>query len=136
MSAHPLLTVFGLCWLALGSLIAQGASGGNEPAAELPDFKTKVLPILDAKCIRCHSAKRRGGKLDVQTVEAMLAGGVSGPAIKPGNATKSLLIELIHYNEMPPKKEEPRISKEELELLRVWINGLPKTAVRREDASG
>ena len=115
-----------LCVISLGSFATPSTSAAEEPPTEPPDFKTKVMPVLEAKCIRCHGAKRRGGKLDMQTVEAMLAGGVSGPAIKPGNATKSLLIELIHYNEMPPKKEEPRVSKEELELLRVWINALPK----------
>ena len=32
------------------------------------------------------------------------------------------MIELIHDNEMPPKKESPRVTKEELELLRKWID--------------
>ena len=58
-------------------------------------------------------------------MESMLTGGVTGPAIQPGNAQKSLLIELIHFNEMPPKKETPRIKKEELELLRTWIDAMP-----------
>ncbi|MSU44332.1 MAG: hypothetical protein EXS22_09925, partial [Pedosphaera sp.] len=60
-----------------------------------------------------------------RSLDSMLTGGESGPAFKPGNAEKSLLIELIHFNEMPPKKETPRVTKEELELLRKWINALP-----------
>lgn len=120
--------ILAACWLALGSLTAQPASAGDDPPADPPDFKTKVLPIFEAKCIRCHGPNRRGGRLDMQTVEALLKGGVSGPAIKPGNAAKSLMIEMIHYNEMPPKKESPRVSKEELELLRAWVNSLPKPA--------
>lgn len=91
-----------------------------------PDFNAAILPILQAKCIRCHGEKRKAGKLDMRTIQAMLAGGESGPAFKPGDAGKSLLVELIHFNEMPPKKEQPRVTKEELELLRGWINGLPK----------
>jgi hypothetical protein len=39
-----------------------------------------------------------------------------------------LLIELIHFNEMPPKKEMPRVTKEELELLRKWIDAMPQGA--------
>ena len=97
-----------------------------ENARAAPDFKADVLPIFEAKCIRCHGAKRRAGKLDMRTLEALLAGGESGPALKPGNAQKSLLIELIHFKEMPPKKEEPRVTKEELDLLRAWIDGMPK----------
>jgi len=65
----------------------------------------------------------------MRTLEALLAGGVSGPALKPGNAQKSLLIELLHYNEMPPKKETPRVTKGEITLLRNWINAMPIPSV-------
>lgn len=123
-------------WLA--GLVACGLAAANVEASDKreagPDFQRDVLPLLEAKCLRCHGAKRRDGKLDMRTVEAMLAGGVSGPALKPGNAQKSLLIELVHYNEMPPKKETPRVTKEEIVLLKNWINalpGLPEVAPRR-----
>ncbi|MDB6005801.1 MAG: hypothetical protein JWR15_2788, partial [Prosthecobacter sp.] len=35
-------------------------------------------------------------------------------------------IELIHYKEMPPKKEGPFVTAIELELLRQWINSMPE----------
>ena len=106
-------------------VLAAGIACADDTPAEKPDFKKDVLPILDAKCIRCHGEKRKDGKLDLRSVESMLTGGVTGPAIQPGNAQKSLLIELIHFNEMPPKKATPRIKKEELELLRTWIDAMP-----------
>ena len=114
--------------LALPLSLVSSPARAEGPPAGTPDFKTQVLPILDAKCIRCHSARRKSGKLDMQTEKAMLAGGVSGPAFKPGNAAKSLMIEMIHYKEMPPKREEPKVTKEELDLLRAWINAMPKPA--------
>lgn len=89
-----------------------------------PDFQNDILPIFEEKCIRCHGAKRKGGKLDMRTMEALLEGGDTGAALKPGNARKSLLIELIHYKEMPPKKEKQPVTPEELELMRRWIDGL------------
>lgn len=110
--------------LLFGVAVA-GSAWAEDKRDAVPDFQRDVLPIFEAKCLRCHGAKRRDGKLDMRTLEAMLAGGVSGPAFKPGNAQKSLLIELLHYNEMPPKKEPPRVTKEELELLRRWINAMP-----------
>ena len=106
-------------------VLAAGYACADEKAGEVPDFKKDVQPILEAKCIRCHGEKRRDGKLDLRTVESMLTGGVTGPALQPGNSKKSLLIELIHFNEMPPKKQTPRIEKEELELLRKWIDAMP-----------
>ncbi len=113
-----------LCGLIFCGLAAGNASADDQPA-EAPDFKKDVLPILETKCNRCHGAQRRDGKLDLRTLDSMLAGGVSGPAIKRGNSKKSLLIELIHFNEMPPKKQTPRVTKEELELLRKWIDAMP-----------
>ncbi|MFC5455507.1 c-type cytochrome domain-containing protein [Prosthecobacter fluviatilis] len=101
--------------LLLGSL----AGAADVPA---PDFKKDILPVFEEKCIRCHGAKRRGGRLDMRTLSALLEGGDTGPALKPGNAKKSLLIELIHYKEMPPKKEGPFITPAELEMLRRWID--------------
>ena len=113
----------------LGGLMLYGlptlASGADDKPDVPVDFQRDVLPIFEAKCLRCHGAKKRDAKLDMRTLEALLAGGVTSPAIKPGNAQKSLLIELLHYNEMPPKKETPRVTKEELALLRKWINAMP-----------
>lgn len=101
-----------------------GSLAEDKPQAA-PDFQKDVLPVFEEKCIRCHGAKRRDGKLDMRTLEALHEGGVTGPAIKPGNAKKSLLIELIHYKEMPPKKKGPFITSTELEMLRLWINTMP-----------
>ena len=115
-----------------GGLLLCGLAGGTTSADEkrdaAPDFQRDVLPIFEAKCLRCHGEKKRDGKLDMRTLDTLLKGGVTSPAIKPGNAQKSLLIELLHYNEMPPKKESPRVTKEELELLRKWINAMPVPA--------
>lgn len=104
------------------------ASGSADEAG--PDFRKDIAPIFEAKCIRCHGAKRRGGKLDMRSLEAMIEGGVTGPAIKKGNARKSLLFELIYHREMPPKKETPGVTKPELDLLRAWIDAMPVTEMR------
>jgi hypothetical protein len=102
------------CCVALFALTAEAAM----PAA--PDFKSDVLPILEAKCIACHGARKQG-KLDLRTREAMLKGGNTGPAIEPGKPDKSLMIELIHFNEMPPKKSKERVTAGEMKLLKAWI---------------
>ena len=110
--------------LLLGSLAEVTARAQDKPQLA-PDFQKDILPVFEEKCIRCHGAKHRDGKLDMRTLEALLEGGVTGPAIKPGNAKKSLLIELIHFKEMPPKKKGPFITSTELEMLRHWINIMP-----------
>lgn len=93
------------------------------PAADQPlDFHGKVWPILKAKCLECHHAQDRQGGLDLSSRAAMLTGGNSGAALVPGQPHNSLMIELIEFDEMPPRKAKTaRVSKRELELLRRWI---------------
>ena len=118
-----------LLQIFLGGLLISSLAEVNaiveDKQTSVPDFKKDVLPIFEEKCLHCHGAKRSGGKLDMRTLEAMLTGGDTGPAIKPGNAKKSLLIELIYHKEMPPKKEKNFVTLTELELLRRWIDAMP-----------
>src|SRR4051794_37406119 len=76
----------------------------SEPSAKVaaPEFTRDIAPIFETKCNRCHGAKKRGGALDMRTTTALLKGGNSGPAYRSGDSEKSLLVELIHFNEMPP----------------------------------
>lgn len=87
-----------------------------------PELKRDIMPILEAKCLRCHGDRRKDAKLDLRTREAMLKGGVTGAAIEPGKSAKSLLVELIHFNEMPPKREKPRVTPDELKKIKEWID--------------
>ena len=67
-------------------------------------FEQEVRPLLVEKCYSCHAAAKTKGGLRLDSIEAMLAGGDSGPALVPGRPAESLLIEAIHYDgpEMPP----------------------------------
>lgn len=117
-------------FLFIGCLAKVGLWADDQALPPAPDFQKDILPIFEEKCIRCHGAKRKGGKLDMRTMEALMEGGDTGAALKPGNARKSLLIELIHYKEMPPKKEKQPVTPEELVLMRRWIDGMVEVAKR------
>jgi uncharacterized membrane protein len=104
-----------------GWLTAAGAEPEPRAKPAAVDYQRDVVPILEAKCNRCHTEKKAGGKLITTSRAAMLKGGASGPAIEPGNPDKSILIELIHFNEMPPKRVQPRVTADELKLLKAWI---------------
>jgi hypothetical protein len=119
-----------VCFLLISVVALSAFAAESDPApakAGGPDFKKEVLPILEAKCLDCHGAKKKDGKLDLRTRDAMLKGGNTGAAIEPGKPDKSLLIELIHFNEMPPKKTKPRVTADEMKLLKAWIEaGAPE----------
>ncbi|MEM6917328.1 MAG: DUF1549 domain-containing protein, partial [Verrucomicrobiota bacterium] len=63
------------------------------------------------------------GSLQVDHLEHLLLGGETGPAIVPGDAEKSLLIESIRYEnedlQMPPKE---KLSAEIVADFEQWIN--------------
>lgn len=76
-------------------------------------FESKIRPALAKHCYECHSeesGKTKGG-LRVDTRNALLQGGDTGPGIVPGDLDKSLFVTAIRYEdedfEMPPKGKLP-----------------------------
>jgi mono/diheme cytochrome c family protein len=85
-------------------------------------FRDRVAPILERHCLRCHGTEAPKGGFSLVTRQALLTGGENGPAIEPGNAGESLLIEMI-IGEKPqmPKGSRP-LSAKEIGTLREWID--------------
>ncbi|HZL56778.1 MAG TPA: DUF1549 domain-containing protein, partial [Bryobacteraceae bacterium] len=90
-------------------------------AADTDDFETRVRPLLASKCYTCHTDAKSGG-LQLDTREHMLAGGKSGPAIRPGDPDDSLLIQAIRQTrpnlKMPPGG---KLKDDEIAAVAAWI---------------
>tara|TARA_Y100001933_G_scaffold66882_1_gene67216 strand:- start:334 stop:2712 length:2379 start_codon:yes stop_codon:yes gene_type:complete len=84
-------------------------------------FESKIRPVLATHCFECHGHKDKGG-LKLDSREAILQGGDSGPAIVLGKPQKSLLMTAVQHAdselEMPPKKKLP---PEAIADLSQWI---------------
>jgi hypothetical protein len=113
---------------AIGSiaLIVLGGSSASSAENPIDFFEKKIRPVLVENCYKCHSASAEKLKaaLLLDTREGMLKGGESGkPAIIPGDAEASLLVEAIRYQnedlQMPPKK---RLTPQQVEDFVQWIN--------------
>ena len=52
-------------------------------------FEARIRPVLATNCYSCHADSQLGG-LRVDSREAILKGGKSGPAIVPGDPEKSV----------------------------------------------
>jgi hypothetical protein len=82
-------------------------------AQKLAFFESKIRPVLIQHCYKCHSttSEKLKASLKLDSRGDMLKGGDSGPAIIPGDADKSRLIEAIRYSnedmQMPPKGKLP-----------------------------
>lgn len=97
----------------------------ESPATEagsvgLVSFAANIMPIFEAKCVKCHGVERVKEGLDMQTYENIMAGSFNGAVVAPGNAAESLLVQLIVENEMPNRG--PKITPDELQLIREWVN--------------
>ncbi len=99
----------------------------KRPADKPVSFSREVIDILDAKCTGCHNDALAENKLKMETVEQMLKGGKSGPALVAGKADESLMFRMgSHRLEpvMPPKdkKELKPWTSEEAALIKLWID--------------
>ncbi len=101
-------------------------------AAEIPQeqvdfFEKKIRPVLVENCYKCHSVaegKSRGG-LTLDSKEGWVKGGENGSPIKPGDPANSSLISSVKGEDedsmMPPKKENKRLTAEQINDLTEWV---------------
>ena len=105
--------------LLSSALLAQA----QPTATQLEFFEKNIRPVLAAKCYACHSAKLKTpmGGLRLDSRDALLKGGDSGPAIIAGDPAHSRLIAALSYSEdlkMPPTG---KLSVEEQANFRAWV---------------
>jgi hypothetical protein len=80
------------------------AGSGSAFAAEEVSFKYDVLPILQTRCISCHSPGGEGlakTGLDLSSYEALMKGTRHGPIVVPGDPLTSNLNVLIEGRASP-----------------------------------
>src|SRR5215207_1114183 len=64
-------------------------------------FKNHVRPVLVARCLKCHDGDKTEGELDLTDRDRLHKGGDHGPAVVPGEPTKSLLYRMIAHEKKP-----------------------------------
>jgi mono/diheme cytochrome c family protein len=108
-------------------LLALCAAARGDDAME--QFAKKVQPLLKRKCFECHSSKadELKGNLKLESVDDILKGGDSGPAVKAGDVEESLLLKAIRYQiedmQMPPSG---KLDDEDIQLVEAWVQALGK----------
>ena len=96
------------------------------PAERKVDFATDIQPLLERSCLKCHGDKRPKSDFRLTSRESVLKGGELGVAILPGDSANSPLVHiiagLVEDTEMPPEGKAPALSREEIGLIRGWID--------------
>jgi mono/diheme cytochrome c family protein len=90
------------------------------------DFARDIQPLFEVACIRCHGPVKPKSNYRLDTRAAALKGGENGIDIVPGHGDQSPLIHyvagLVPDMEMPPKGKGDPLSREQVALLRAWID--------------
>src|SRR2546426_1035951 len=95
---------------------AARAASSSEPLA------TKAAAILQQRCLACHGEKTAMSDLRLTGRADALRGGKRGPAIKPGQASESLLFQAVaHIGKITMPPGDAKLPGEEIETLRAWI---------------
>jgi len=95
------------------------------PSTKQVDFDRDIKPIFTTHCAKCHAGKSEKGGLKLDDPKAALAGGNSGPVYVVGISAESKLIHLVastKSDEVMPPGEAKKLSKDEIGLLRAWID--------------
>ncbi|MFP6762492.1 MAG: c-type cytochrome domain-containing protein, partial [Planctomycetaceae bacterium] len=99
-------------------------AAGQAVAADTPQvqltFEKDILPIVKAKCIRCHAGVEPKAGLNLTSPASLLTGGKSGAALRIRAAESSLLYEMVSSDRMPPVGQ--KLTAGEKGLIRKWFN--------------
>ncbi len=93
------------------------------PAQPAPTYGAQVLPILQQKCLACHSGAAKMGSLVMDTYDTLRQGGAHGPVIVPGKGSESRIVLMLEGRLQPrmPFNSTP-LSPAEIDVIRRWID--------------
>ncbi len=128
-SLHVVVLGLAAAGLASAAVFWQPVTVQASPRASQPDpvefYTTKVQPILQTNCYRCHAGLNHRGGLMLDTKAGMMKGGHDGAVIVAGHPEQSLLIKLIRHEgpaddpmPMPPKS---KLSDADIAIVTQWV---------------
>ncbi len=121
--------VLGAAAIALmGWSLRPGIDGvAAQDDASKPEFyTTRVQPILETNCYKCHGGMNHRGGLNFSTKAGLFKGGHDGVVVVPGDPAKSLLVRLIRHegpadDPMPMPPKGPKISDADIATVERWV---------------
>ena len=119
----------------------RASAAASFPRESIEFFESRVRPILADKCFKCHGEKKQSNGLRLDSREAALKGGDSGPSLVAGKPDESLLVQAVAQThaelKMPPSGKLPDAA---VATLREWVAQgapwpAPSTAAGRDAAT-
>jgi hypothetical protein len=120
--------------IAIGS-ISWSALAKDVDVSKLPAPATKkdvtyakdIKPIFEKSCFKCHGSEKQKAKLRVDSVAAITKGSENGKILEPGDSAKSKIVHNVarigdEDDWMPPVDKGDPLTKEQVALIRAWID--------------
>src|SRR5215470_2075498 len=107
---------------AIAALVLTLGAAALDASSNRDVFNQSVLPILEKNCATCHMAANPAGGLNVSSLDALLSGGKHGPAIAPGDAKQSLLLQYLRGEKTPRMPMGGALSEDVIASLAKSIN--------------
>ncbi len=130
---HPrLLLGLGICLLAAcasqpptqepAAAPAPVTAAAAESSARV-SFERQVKPILESKCLACHSGASAPWGFRLESKEFAFVRGTSGPRIVPGKPEQTLILALAstHKNVAVMPLDGAHLTEAESKTLRRWV---------------
>ena len=96
------------------------------PSSRYGEIAPRVREILQRHCVECHGARPGKAMKGLHILDHKGLLDSARRIVVPGEPDDSRLIQRIKDGSMPPEEEEvrlPRVSEEELVILKAWIRG-------------
>lgn len=104
---------------------AQTSQTASDPAANAAFYTSRVQPILQTNCYRCHGGLNHRGGLMLDSPAGLMKGGHDGVVIVPGHPEQSLLIKLIRHegppNDPMPMPPKAKLSDADIATVEQWV---------------
>ncbi|MFK7821517.1 MAG: PSD1 and planctomycete cytochrome C domain-containing protein, partial [Planctomycetaceae bacterium] len=97
-----------------------GETQAEPRRTDIAFFEQNVRPLLASHCVKCHGPAKQESNLRLDSREAILTGGDSGPAITLSKPDESLILKALRYEdyEMPPAGQ---LAARDVAKVRHWI---------------
>jgi hypothetical protein len=116
------------------AVLALTVNAADVDASKLPPaaakqgvtFDKDIKPLFEKSCVKCHGAEKQKGKLRLDSLAVTLKGGENGKCVLPGDSAKSGLVHSVARLDpeaaMPPEDKGDPLTKEQVGLIRAWID--------------
>ena len=104
---------------------APAAATSAPSSAEKAVFPGLIAPLLANRCGKCHGAQKQKGRLRLDSLAALLAGGKNGHGVVPGDPAHGTVLARLALpasdDEHMPPAEEPQLTASQIALLKWWV---------------